>query len=155
MPSPSPSPSPTPVLVPTRTVAEELAEATGLVGSHARLLAFGVELLLLILTYFVARWTLVRVVRQLGERIAAREDAARAARVRTLAGLLNNTAEFILGFVFLVSGLSLIGVNVAAILGTASVAGLAFGFGAQKLVKDLSARPELAPYQIDFCVFVK
>jgi hypothetical protein len=26
---------------------------------------------------------------------------------------------------------------------------------AQKLVKDVSARPELAPFQIDFCVFVK
>jgi hypothetical protein len=26
---------------------------------------------------------------------------------------------------------------------------------AQKLVKDISARPELAPYQIDFCVLVK
>jgi hypothetical protein len=26
---------------------------------------------------------------------------------------------------------------------------------AQKLVKDISARQELAPFQIDFCVFVK
>lgn len=137
MPSPSPSPSPTPVLVPTRGIAQELAEATGLGGPQARLLAFGVELLLLVLCYLLARWALVRVVHQLGERIATREIGPRAARVRTLAGLLNNTAEFVLGFVFLVSGLSLFGVNVAAILGTASVAGLAFGFGAQKLVKDV------------------
>jgi hypothetical protein len=26
---------------------------------------------------------------------------------------------------------------------------------AQQLVKDISARPELGPYQIDFCVLVK
>ena len=37
----------------------------------------------------------------------------------------------------IVSGLSLVGINVTAIVGTASVAGLAFGFGAQKLVKDV------------------
>lgn len=136
--NPSPSPSPAKPLVPTHTVVEELAEATGLEQlAHARLLLLGLELLMLVGFYVVARWALGRLIRRLGERYAAREEAVRAARVRTLSGLLQNTADFVLTFVVVVSGLSLLGVNVAAILGTASVAGLAFGFGAQKLVKDV------------------
>jgi len=43
----------------------------------------------------------------------------------------------VLLFVFAVAVLGRLGINVTAIVGTASVAGLAFGFGAQKLIKDL------------------
>jgi len=122
---------------PTRTLVEELAESTGLDKlAHARLLMFGLELLVLVVLYLVAHAALVRGVRRVSDQLARREPH-KAARIQTLAGLFRNTVDFILGFVFLVSVLSLVGVNVAAILGTASVAGLAFGFGAQKLVKDV------------------
>lgn len=122
---------------PTRTLVEEIAESTGLDKvAHARLLMFGLELLVLVLIYVSAHSALVRGVRRVADQLA-RSEPHKAARIRTLAGLFRNTADFILGFVFLVSVLSLVGVNVAAILGTASIAGIAFGFGAQKLVKDV------------------
>src|SRR4030095_9866885 len=41
------------------------------------------------------------------------------------------------GFLFLVSGLKTVGADVTGILASASVVGLAVGFGAQKLTKDL------------------
>lgn len=122
---------------PTRTLVEEIAESTGLDKiAHARLLMFGLELLVLVLIYVGARSALVRGVRRVADQLSQSEPH-KAARIRTLAGLFRNTADFVLGFVFLVSVLSLVGVNVAAILGTASIAGVAFGFGAQKLVKDV------------------
>lgn len=144
--NPTPAPTPTPVplalWVPTRTAAEELADVAGLRAlPHARLVLFSLELLLLLLFYILARWTLARLLRRLEGRMvalaAAHESAGRAARLRTLFGLTRSALQFVLGFVFLVSGLALLGVNIAAIIGTASIAGLAFGFGAQKLVKDV------------------
>ena len=122
-----------------RGVAEELSALTGLERlAYGRTVLFLLELLVLIVTYTAARWLLKRLVRRIGEQLAGRAAAEhQATRVRSLAGLLQNTADFVLCFIFIVSGLSLVGINVTAIVGTASVAGLAFGFGAQKLVKDV------------------
>ncbi|WP_395089969.1 mechanosensitive ion channel family protein [Armatimonas sp.] len=122
-----------------RGVAEELSALTGLEKlAYGRTVLFLLELLVLIVTYTAARWLLKRLVRRIGEQLAGRAAAEhQATRVRSLAGLLQNTADFVLCFIFIVSGLSLVGINITAIVGTASVAGLAFGFGAQKLVKDV------------------
>ena len=133
-------PSPVPLLpISTRSVVEEFSELTGLERlAYGRILLFVLELVLLVAFYVAARWLLKRLVRRIGEQLAGRAVAEhQATRVRSLAGLLQNTADFVLAFVFAVSGLSLVGVNITAIVGTASVAGLAFGFGAQKLVKDV------------------
>ena len=123
----------------TRGVAEELSSLLGLEKlAFGRTILFILELLILVVFYIAARWLLKRLVRRIGEQLAVRAAAEhQATRVRSLAGLLQNTADFVLGFVFIVSALSLIGINITAIVGTASVAGLAFGFGAQKLVKDV------------------
>ena len=100
-----------------------------------------IDLVMLAFVFFALRVVLIRMVRRGAERVAVREANAgnfgRAARLRTLTGLSTSVAVWLLSFVFVVSALSILGVNVAGIVGTAGVAGLAFGFGAQKLVKDV------------------
>lgn len=124
-------------VVSTDWLADELLSLTGLSGiPHARLVGLVIELVVLGLLFLMLRQVGGRVLRRLTDQLARRGDPRQSSRVRTLMGLIRSIADFVLGFVFLVSILGLIGVNVAAIVGTASVAGLAFGFGSQRLVKD-------------------
>ena len=61
----------------------------------------------------------------------------REARVRALHAVLKSAVGFVLGFVMAIMVLQSAGLNIVPLLTTASVAGLAIGFGAQKLVKDV------------------
>ncbi|MDL5154948.1 mechanosensitive ion channel family protein [Actinomycetospora termitidis] len=70
------------------------------------------------------------------ERIEAFGSARRAQRARTVASVLRSAASIlILGTAFMMV-LSRFGVNLAPVLASAGVLGLAVGFGAQNLVKD-------------------
>ena len=64
-------------------------------------------------------------------------DATHSARLRTLASILNSLVSYVLAFVFGVMLLQAVHLDPIPLLTTASVAGLAVGFGAQKLVKDV------------------
>lgn len=65
-------------------------------------------------------------------------DATSASnRVTTILGILKSLVGFILAFVAILMALSFFGLNIAPLLATAGVAGLAIGFGAQKIVKDI------------------
>lgn len=58
-------------------------------------------------------------------------------REATLVRLLNNALTYIVGFVAIVTVLSLLTINVQGLLAGAGIVGLAVGFGAQSLVKDI------------------
>jgi moderate conductance mechanosensitive channel len=58
-------------------------------------------------------------------------------RVTTLSGILRTIGRFAIWSLVLVISLDQVGVNVAPLIAGAGIAGLAFGFGAQNLVKDL------------------
>src|SRR5207245_6191562 len=58
-------------------------------------------------------------------------------RVRTLTSLLWTIAVGLICFLAILTTLEQIGVNIGPILASAGVVGLAVGFGAQNLVKDL------------------
>ncbi|WP_418277404.1 mechanosensitive ion channel family protein [Isoptericola jiangsuensis] len=60
----------------------------------------------------------------------------RAQRARTVGSVLNSTANIAVGVMVLLAVLGELGVNVAPLLATAGVAGVALGFGAQSLVRD-------------------
>lgn len=82
------------------------------------------------------------VVGRLRKRWVARAEAGAGpaghrARVRTLADLLGSVARYAVWTVTLVTVLSEVGVEIGPILASAGVAGLAIGFGAQTLVKDV------------------
>jgi small conductance mechanosensitive channel len=99
------------------------------------------EVLLLLLLLWATRRVVDRLIRRLidraaegGDRMGA--DGAADARMRTIGGMLNSLAGFVVLFVFGVAILHAAGVNVAGLLTTAGIGGLAIGFGAQKLVRD-------------------
>lgn len=58
-------------------------------------------------------------------------------RAGTLAGILRSLGRAVIGFLGLMIALSKLGVNVAPLLASAGIVGLAVGFGAQSLVKDV------------------
>ena len=64
-------------------------------------------------------------------------DPAQVSRIKTLAGLVKSSFNYILNFVFGIMFLRALRLDPIPLLTTASVAGLAVGFGAQKLVKDM------------------
>ncbi|MCP2262843.1 mechanosensitive ion channel family protein [Promicromonospora thailandica] len=70
--------------------------------------------------------------------VAANPRAAerRAQRARTVGSVLNSTINVVIGTVMVLWILQVIGMNIAPLIATAGVAGVAIGFGAQTLVKD-------------------
>jgi small conductance mechanosensitive channel len=60
----------------------------------------------------------------------------RAQRARTVGSVLNSSVNIVVGAVMALYILQTIGLNIAPLLATAGVAGVAIGFGAQSLVKD-------------------
>ncbi len=134
-----PTPAPEPKqFVPTRDAAELVADKLHLGVLESRVALVVLELVFLVFLYIGVRWLLKRGVRRVGEQLASKaNNEHQAARVLSLATVFQHTLHFIVAFVFIVSGLSLLGINITPIIGTASVAGLAFGFGAQKLIKDV------------------
>jgi len=95
----------------------------------------------IVLLYVVLRFVLRRVVDHIlwpavreGEK---KVDPAQASRLKTLASLVNSSLSYILSLVFGIMLLRALRLDPIPLLTTASVAGLAVGFGAQKLVKDM------------------
>ncbi|WP_213764417.1 mechanosensitive ion channel domain-containing protein [Caballeronia sp. dw_19] len=64
-------------------------------------------------------------------------DSLRAARLRTLLPMMRSALFIVIAMVVVMTGLSEIGVNTAPLLASASIFGVALGFGSQKLVQDL------------------
>ena len=92
---------------------------------------FTVFLLLLIT---VALWEITSAII---ERYLARNDARLSARTRTLLPLMRTTILVVLVVLVIMVTLSELGLNIAPLLAGAGVVGLAVGFGAQTLVKDI------------------
>lgn len=63
--------------------------------------------------------------------------SARAKRLETLTGIMKNVTTVVILLVTLFILLSEVGINIAPLLAGAGIAGIAIGFGAQSLVKDL------------------
>jgi moderate conductance mechanosensitive channel len=116
------------------------------------------RILLILLVAYVANRLVRRGIRRLVERIEASDDAERgpgwlrksassliapgapsvrsAARAQTVGGILRNLASIL---IYTIAGLLILGefnVNLAPLIASAGIAGVALGFGAQSLVKD-------------------
>ena len=95
-----------------------------------------------ILVVVVASLVLIRVLRALTGKIVALHirkvpPGFRAQQVRTLATVTSSVGIFVIIFVAGLEILSLLGINLSPLLASAGIAGLAIGFGAQTLVKDV------------------
>ncbi len=79
--------------------------------------------------------------RLIERRLAVREGepalSPRQLRLRTVSSLVTNVFRWLIGFVIVVVVLRELGVDVQALVVSAGVLGLAVGFGAQSLVKDV------------------
>ena len=120
--------------------AELIARITRLEGPVvavlARLLVVSVALAAGFLTYRALGRVIERVLRRAE---GASDDPGRAQRAQTLAPLLKNVALYALSFTVAMVILQEMGVDMRAILVSAGVLGLAVGFGAQALIKDVIA----------------
>jgi small conductance mechanosensitive channel len=103
------------------------------------LLAMGLRILLIL----VIAWVVLRVgqlgMNRMQARLALERDPESGRRAATLVGLLRQGVSL---FVWLMVGLILlreVGVDIAPVLASAGVVGLAVGFGAQNLVRDIIA----------------
>src|SRR3989344_4198164 len=92
--------------------------------------------LLIIFVVAILFWLLVQILnKSLVNALAV--GTPRGKRLRTLSQIINNTLSSGI-FVFVVlEALSTLGVSLAPLLASVSIAGLAIGFGAQTLVKDV------------------
>ncbi|RMI14088.1 mechanosensitive ion channel family protein [Cellulomonas triticagri] len=63
-------------------------------------------------------------------------NARRAQRARTIGSVLRSTAAIVVGSIAVLLVLDQLGVNIAPFIASAGIIGVAFGFGAQSLVKD-------------------
>jgi small conductance mechanosensitive channel len=61
----------------------------------------------------------------------------RAQQLRTMASVINSVGTFVIVFLALMQILPVLGINMGPLLASAGIAGLAIGFGAQTLVKDV------------------
>jgi small conductance mechanosensitive channel len=100
----------------------------------SRLAAVLVTVAVLLVAYAV-------LTRLIERRLAPREGepavSPRLHRLRTVSSLLTNVLRWVMAFVVLVIVLRELGVDVQALVLSAGVLGLALGFGAQSLVKDV------------------
>ena len=118
---------------------EELSEWSGL------LIGKPLAILGLVLMGVVIRWVLHRVVDRLASRaekgmLPDRVDLSNAARrkqrAQTMAGVFKSIITGLIVVIVTTMVLSELGVNVAPIIASAGIIGLALSFGAQSLVKD-------------------
>ncbi|KAA1418811.1 mechanosensitive ion channel family protein [Nocardioides humilatus] len=102
----------------------------------------------LVLFGLAIRWLLHRVVDRISvraergvmpERLDALARARRAQRAGTMAGIFNSIVTVVVIAVVGTMILSEVGVNIAPIIASAGIIGIALGFGAQSLVKDFLA----------------
>ena len=72
----------------------------------------------------------------LPDRVSPAMSARRAQRAMTIGSVLKSVITIVLIAVFSTMMLSEVGVNIAPIIASAGIIGIALGFGAQSLVKD-------------------
>ena len=101
--------------------------------------AFGALRIVLIV---VLGMGLLRLVRRLVDRWIAGvggldQTAPRRQRAETIGNLIRSLAQYVIWPIIVIMVLSELNIDVAALLATAGIAGLAIGFGAQTLVKDV------------------
>ncbi|MDG0811029.1 mechanosensitive ion channel family protein [Cohnella rhizosphaerae] len=95
------------------------------------------RILVILIVSRIVRIVINRVVDNFMNPKASNRLKLRTRRVQTVGKLLKNTATYIINFIVLLLVLNEFDINLAPLLAGAGVIGLAIGFGAQSLVKDV------------------
>jgi moderate conductance mechanosensitive channel len=113
-------------------------ESLGEVG--VLFLTAGLKIAAAFLVFFLGRWLVRFGLRRTFTPLIAREsdlNPARAARLTTLQTVIRSVMMYALYFVAAIMLLAAVGVNTTSLFATAGVAGVAIGFGSQKIVRDV------------------
>jgi len=94
------------------------------------------KIALVLLLAVVLIW-LLRIITNKVAALQIRKTGMRTQQVRTLAGIVNSVGVFVILFWAAMEILPFLGLNLGPVLASAGIAGLAIGFGAQTLVKDV------------------
>jgi small-conductance mechanosensitive channel len=100
----------------------------------------GLKLLGIFLLYLIVRRLIGQAIDRLVPLLLGHVRPAthvRESRIRTISGLLKSICQYLLLFITAVMALKVLEFEVAPILASAGVVGLAVGFGAQRLVRDV------------------
>src|SRR5712671_3397606 len=99
----------------------------------------GPKLIVILIVAFILTRLLALITRKLSAYGHAETlpSGMRKQQLRTLADVSNSVGRFVIYLVALLQALKLFGVDVTPLLASAGIAGLAVGFGAQTLVKDM------------------
>jgi small conductance mechanosensitive channel len=122
-------------------------------SQHAAAIAgpaeIAVRIVFVLVLALLLRAAAMRLVARISNRVLAMQDTGgrshamfrerRAQRATALASVLGNAASVLIFSIAAVIVLSDLGLNIAPVLASAGVLGVAFGFGAQNLVKDFLA----------------
>jgi Small-conductance mechanosensitive channel len=95
------------------------------------------RILMFLIISSIAKRILYRVIEHLMDPRSSKRLKLRARRVQTVGKLLKNTVSYIVNFIVILLILGEFNINLAPLLAGAGVIGLAIGFGAQSLVKDV------------------
>jgi small-conductance mechanosensitive channel len=91
-----------------------------------------------IIIYIIIQYSIPRFIkRTMSVRMKDKSGIEREKRTRTLSRVIRNTFSILIGIVILFTVLAQIGVNIGPALASLGVIGVAVGFGAQSLVKDV------------------
>ncbi len=96
-----------------------------------------------ILVILIVSFILIRIMKAITKRLAnfSRQQTlpsgVRSQQLRTLAGIIYSVSVFVVVFFALVEILQQLNINIGPLIASAGIVGLAIGFGAQTLVKDV------------------
>lgn len=96
--------------------------------------------LIMIIVYVVAAWIILRFVNKAIAQFFKFQNKGKSGnkkRSKTLISLVQNVVSYVVWFIVLTTILSKFGISVGGIIASAGVVGLAVGFGAQTVVKDI------------------
>ena len=98
-------------------------------------------LILILLLYFISRWifrfTIAKVQLRLQTKYEKETNLEKGKRITTLIGILKGIVNIVLTTIFVLVFLKELGIDIAPLLAGAGLIGLAVGFGAQELVRDV------------------
>jgi small-conductance mechanosensitive channel len=105
-------------------------------------LSRGLLILLIVVAFWISRLLLFRIIDSSLDRLQLRRKTSTrkediSNRLLTLKGLSKSIAAYVLAFILIVMLVDAVGVNIAGLVTTAGIGGIAIGIGAQKLVKDV------------------
>jgi moderate conductance mechanosensitive channel len=99
------------------------------------------QILFILILFVIARLVMFRMISRAMAMVSTRQESvgrlSAASRARTLGGLLRSVTSYVLVFIAGFMILRAFGIDPIPVLTAASVVGLAVGFGAQKLVRDV------------------